>query len=364
MQRKGLLLVGVMVALLATSTLAQNVTLPNAASPLASASQQVGITEIHIEYSRPSVRGRSIWGNLVQWDMINLGFGTAEKSPWRAGANENTKFTVSHDVQIEGKSLPAGTYGFFVAVQEDGSATLIFSQNSTSWGSYFYDPTEDVLRVDIQSEEISHVETLMYSFPEVSANYAVVALDWEKKRFPFKVSVDVPEVVIANGKNELRNTTGFNWQGPYSLAQYAMANNTHLEEAMGWAQTAAGMQPNFQTLSLLGTMQSMQGMDSESSETMEKAMEMGNALQIHQYGRQLIGQGKAEEALEAFEYNAKKHPDTWPVNYGLARGYSALGKYKKAASYLEKALENAPNEPNRQAIQANLEKLNNGEDIN
>ncbi|MEL6536187.1 MAG: DUF2911 domain-containing protein [Bacteroidota bacterium] len=364
MQRKGLLLVGVMVAIFATTTLAQNVTLPNGASPLASASQQVGITDIQIDYSRPSVRGRQIWGSLVQWDMINLGFGTAEKSPWRAGANENTKFTVSHDVQIEGKDLPAGTYGFFIAVQEDGSANLIFSKNSTSWGAYFYNPAEDVLQVTIQTEEISHVETLMYSFPEVGADYAVVALDWEKKRFPFKVSVNVPEVVIANGKNELRNTTGFNWQGPYSLAQFAVSNNTHLDEAMGWAQTAAGMQPNFQTLSLLGGLQAMKGMDSDSEETMKQAMEMGNPFQIHQYGRQLITQGKADQALEVFEYNAKKHPDTWPVNYGLGRGYSALGKYKKAIDYLEKALENAPNEPNRQAIQANIDKLKSGEDIN
>ena len=81
-------------------------------------------------------------------------------------------------------------------------------------------------------------------------------------------------------------------------------------------------------------------------------------------GHELIAAGEADQAVEVFEYNAEKHPDTWPVNYGLARGYSAQGEYRKALRYLRKALENAPNEPNRNAVQQNIEKLENGEDIN
>ena len=347
----------------AGSALAQTVTLPQAASPAARVMQRVGITDITVDYSRPSVRGREIWGGLVHYGMQNLGFGTAEESPWRAGANENTVITLSHDVQVGGKTLPQGSYALFIVVGEGNTSTVIFSNNATSWGSYFYSPEEDVLRTEITTEEVAHVETLTYSFPEVGGDYAVLALDWEKKRFPIRIEINVPEIVVTNGKQELRNSTGFSWQGPYSLAQYAVQNGVHMEEAKGWAQAAAAQQSNFQTESLVA--QLLAADDAAASKAaMERALELGNPFEIHQYARQLIAAGKADEAVRVFEFNAKKHPNTWPVNYGLARGYSAQGDYKKALKYLRKALDNAPNEPNRQAIEANIAKLERGEDIN
>jgi hypothetical protein len=80
-------------------------------SQKATVSQRVGITDISITYSRPSVNAREIWGKLVPYGMNNLGFGTAKESPWRAGADENTTIAFTHDVTIEGKNLKAGTYG-------------------------------------------------------------------------------------------------------------------------------------------------------------------------------------------------------------------------------------------------------------
>jgi len=116
----------------------------------ANVSQRVGITDITISYSRPSVKGREIWGKLVPYGMNNLGFGTASESPWRAGADENTTISFTHDVTVEGKTLKAGTYGLHMIIYEDGKATIIFSNNSTAWGSFFYEPKEDALRVDVQ----------------------------------------------------------------------------------------------------------------------------------------------------------------------------------------------------------------------
>lgn len=81
-------------------------------SQKASVTQRVGTTDITIAYSRPSVRGREVWGKLVPFGLNNLGFGTSKAAPWRAGADENTTITFKHDVKIEGKSIPAGTYGF------------------------------------------------------------------------------------------------------------------------------------------------------------------------------------------------------------------------------------------------------------
>lgn len=363
--RKSLILAaGLLTMLVATQAMSQNISLPRAASPKAKAMQQVGITDITITYSRPSVRERDIWGGLVHYDMINLGLGTAKESPWRAGANENTIITLSHDVQVEGKPLSAGTYGFFVAVKENGRATLIFSHNHNSWGSYFYNPAEDALRVDVETTTISHTESLTYSFPEVGSDYAIVALDWEKKRIPFRISMDVNEIVYTNGMEEMRGVKAFSWQGPHSLAQFALQNNFHLEEGAQMAQQAVGQQSNFQTLSLLGQYQIRQGKTEEGEANIKLAMEQGNPFQLHRLGRQELAQGNTDIAKKIFEFNAKKHPDTWPVNVGLARVYSAEGNFKKALRHLRKALENAPNEPNRQAITSSIEKLERGEDIN
>ena len=99
-------------------------------------------------------------------------------------------------------------------------------------------------------------------------------------------------------------------------------------------------------------------------QTMDLAMAQGNPFQIHQYGRTLIGQKKLDEALEVFKFNAEKHKETWPVNYGMARGLSAKGDYKGALKYLRKALENAPAPANKTNVQANIDKLEKGEDIN
>ena len=119
---------------------AQNISTPRAPSPLAKVSQTVGLSKVTIKYSRPAVIGREVWGTqLAHYGYINLGFGPATAAPWRAGANENTIITFTDNAKVEGKTIPAGTYGFFIGIHENGTADIIFSKNSTSWGSYSYD---------------------------------------------------------------------------------------------------------------------------------------------------------------------------------------------------------------------------------
>ena len=112
-------------------------TLPSGGNKKAIIGERVGLTDILIHYSRPGVKGREgkIWGQLVPAGYVDLGFGNTKSSPWRAGANENTTIEFSNDVTIEGQPLKAGKYGFFIAYDSTES-TLIFSKNSTSWGSY------------------------------------------------------------------------------------------------------------------------------------------------------------------------------------------------------------------------------------
>ncbi|RIV33034.1 DUF2911 domain-containing protein [Flagellimonas lutimaris] len=337
-------------------------------SQKAKVSQRIGNTDVTIIYSRPSVNGREVWGTLVPYGMNNLGFGTAAESPWRAGANENTIFKTTHDIKIGGKTLSAGKYGLHMVVNEDNTATIIFSTNDGAWGSYFYEPSEDALRVDVTTQESPHVEQLTYSFDDVTANSAMVSLKWEKKQIPFKIDVDVTQNVLAEIRQQLQTSPGFNRQSWEQAANFALNNGGDLDEALGWINAAIEDQffseKTFNNLSIKSQILAKQGKTEEADAIMDEALPLANVLQVHGYGRQLIAQGKKDKALEVFKWNAKNHKNTWPVDFGLARGYSAVGNYKTALKHLKIAADKAPNQPNKDAIAAGITKLQEGKDIN
>ena len=141
---------------------------PNGDNQHARTSQWIGPVEVTIDYHSPDVHGPNgedrtgkIWGTPVAHNgYINQGFGTSKAAPWRAGANENTTISFSNDVRVEGKDLKAGTYGLFLAVSSSGPWTWVFSKNSTSWGSYFYDMKDDALRVDVSPSDSPYSEYL------------------------------------------------------------------------------------------------------------------------------------------------------------------------------------------------------------
>ena len=337
-------------------------------SQMAKVSQRIGNTDVTVVYSRPSVNDREVWGSLVPYGMNNLGFGTATESPWRAGANENTIFKTSHDLTIGGKTLPAGKYGLHMVVNEDNTAKIIFSNNHDAWGSYFYDPKDDALQVDVETKEVSHVEQLTFMFTEVDANSAVVSLNWEKKQIPFKVETDVTNNVLTEIRQQLQTTPGFARQSWEQAANFALNNDGDLDEALGWVDAAIDgqffSQKNFNNLRIKSQILAKQGKTAEAEALMQEALPLGTVFQVHGYGRQLIGQGQTDKALEIFKWNAKNHKDTWPVHYGLARGYSALGDHKSTVKHLKIAMENAPAQPNKDRVAANLAKAENGEGIN
>ncbi|NQZ43703.1 MAG: DUF2911 domain-containing protein [Flavobacteriaceae bacterium] len=337
-------------------------------SQMAKVSQRIGITDLSIVYSRPSVNGREIWGALVPYGMNNFGFGTAELSPWRAGANENTIFKTTHDVMVEGKKLPAGKYGLHMVINEDGSAKVIFSKNYGAWGSYFYEPSEDVIQVDVTTTETPHVEQLRYEFNAIDATSGVASLKWEKKEIPFKIEVPVSEIVLADIRSKMQNQPGFNRQTWEQAANFALNNGGDLDEALGWINAAIEGQffseKNFNNMAIKAQILAKQGKGGDAEQVMEEAMPLGTVFQVHGYGRQLIAQGQTDKALEVFEWNAKKNKGQWPVHYGLARAYSAKGDHKSTVKHLKLALKNAPAQANRDRVQANLDKAEKGEAIN
>ena len=150
-------------------------------SPKAEVKQVVGFTEVTIDYSRPGVKGRTIWGGLVPYNAV-----------WRAGANEATKITFNTNVKINGNKLKAGSYSFFTIPTKD-KWTIIFNKVANQWGAFEYNDTEDALRVEVTPETQNECwqEWLAYTFTKTSDNTAVVQLEWEKLKIPFTVEVEI-----------------------------------------------------------------------------------------------------------------------------------------------------------------------------
>src|SRR5271163_1773733 len=183
-------------------------------SQRAEISQRIGITDITIDYHRPLAKDRKVWGGLVPYGKV-----------WRAGANENTTITFTDPVMIEGQPLDKGTYGLHMIPNAD-EWTIIFSKNSTSWGSFTYDPAEDALRVTVKPKPADMHNALTYDFDQLQPDSAVVVLEWEKVAAPFKVSVDVGEVVQASLKKQLRSHAQYTWLSGDDAAKYLLAEKS------------------------------------------------------------------------------------------------------------------------------------------
>ena len=361
----------VILVISATFSFAQNLTTPpDGGNKKATVGERIGITDVNIHYDRPAVKGREgrIWGALVPYGFTDQGFGTSKSAPWRAGANENTTISFSTDVQVEGKHLPAGTYALFIALTET-DATIIFSKNSTSWGSFFYNEKEDALRVTVKPVKLANsVERLSYFFFNEKENSAVVSLQWEKLEIPFTISVDLVNTQLESMRRELRSEIGFKWESYVEAINFCLANNVNLEEALQWSDYAINAvfvgQKNFRTLSAKAGVLRKLNKIAESESLMKEAVPLASMQELHNYGKQLIREKRMADALAAFKLNAQKNPGVFTTNMGLARGYSATGDFKNAQKYAKLALPQAPDKQNVDAITNYLLMLGEGKDIN
>jgi tetratricopeptide (TPR) repeat protein len=342
---------------------------PDGGNKKAFVAEQIGIVKIEISYSRPGVNGREgkIWNTPVaHYGFVDLGHGTSYAAPWRAGANENTTISFSHPVKIEGRDLPAGKYGFFIALGEQES-TLIFNKINSSWGSFYYDEKEDQLRVPVKNQALEKsVEWLKYEFTDQTPSSAVIAMSWEKRMIPFKVEAETQKLQIAAFKSDLRTTR------PYydfiQAANYCLANNIELEQALAWMDRAIYFrvmgEKNFRTLSTKAAILTKMGRNDEAKKVMDEAVPMGSMTDVHYYGRTLLNGKQNQEAFKVFKANYDKYPAEFTTNVGMGRAYSAMGDYKKALTYLKAALPNAPNEFNKNSVATMIQKLEEGKDVN
>ncbi len=156
----------------------------------ASVTQSLGIdTEIIINYSRPGVKERKIWGELVPYGLAPGNKYSKEKPfPWRAGANENTTIEFNNDLMVEGQKLPAGKYGIHM-IPSEKDWIVIFNKKNDIWGSFAYNKDEDALRVTVTPAKAAHQEWLVFGFENLAGTSATAYVYWEKLKVPFKIEL-------------------------------------------------------------------------------------------------------------------------------------------------------------------------------
>ena len=318
------------------------VTTPRTPSPAASVSQTIGISTVRVNYSRPSAKGREIWGKLVPygWNVQNFGYGNS--APWRAGANENTTIKFSHAAKVEGKDVPAGEYGLFFVINEDNTGEVILSKDFRSWGSFFYDEKNDFMRSKIQTHSIPMTEMLTYDFINLTKTSADLVLNWEKKQFPVKIEFDVDKIVLNNAAEELKGPVGFNWQGFNSAANYALQNKTGYDQALQWADQAIAQNNSFATLNTKANVLRAMGKTADADTIMNKAMVIANENELNLYGYTLLNAGQHDKAIEIFILNTKRNPKSANAFDSLGEGYATKGDKKNAIINFKKSLSMNP----------------------
>jgi len=321
------------------------------ASQHALVSQRIGITDITINYHRPMANGRQVWGKLVPYGKV-----------WRAGANENTTITFTDPVTIEGQTLDKGTYGLHMIPGED-QWTVIFSKDSTAWGAFSYKQDEDALRVTVKPQTAEPHDALTYDFDDVKADSAVVTMRWDKVAVPFKVQVNVNDIVTASIHRQMYGLNQYYWEGWDDAAGYFLANKINLDEALKDEDLSIQAEERYDNLLNKSKILEAMGRKQDAEMFRNKALDKASALQLYFYGRQLQTEKKQDEALALFRANAKKYPDYWTTHMGLARVYSAQGDFDKAIQEVKLSLTTAP-DSNKANLENYVKRLQNKEDIN
>ena len=370
------------------------------ASQGATVSQTVGITELKIEYHAPSLRERTLLGNLIPYNVD----GTI---PWRGGADENTVFSANSQISIGGNPLDAGSYGLhFWVTQEE--IVAIFSTNSESWGSFNYTMEEDALRMPIAKGEAPYVlERMHYQFENITPVSCDLVMHWGDQYWLLPIEVEVNDVVIADIRQELQTQAGWLWVGWFEAANYCLQNNTNLDEANTWinnsiqintnptnlrtsgrimlaqgkpkqevaadleaklsslvvtwkeynavarfslnnlddpdmavrlATKSAEMSPNYSNTSTVAAAMRSQGKEEATKKLQREALTLSSNAQANNYAYQLINKGNLDEALEVFQFNAERFPEDPNVHDSLGEAYHISGDDKNAEASLRKSL--------------------------
>jgi len=258
-------------------------------SPKASVMQTIGVTDVTITYSRPGVKGRTIWGDPLPeqtakgeapLDDQNVRPKGAPIVPWghawRTGANEATQFVVTDDVFINGQKLAAGSYSLHTIPTKD-EFTIIFNSVANQWGSFGYDASKDTLRIKVKPEWGEHSkEWLEYWIDPLTDNTAQVNIRWEKVRVPFTVEVkDVQALTLTKARAAVAAAKPDDFQTRAQAANYALSNKLAVEEAMGWLDQSIKIKETLGNVGLKARVLAEQGKTAEAIAAGERAIVVG-----------------------------------------------------------------------------------------
>ncbi|HKG14135.1 MAG TPA: DUF2911 domain-containing protein [Pyrinomonadaceae bacterium] len=271
------------------------------ASPPSTLTHTVGVTDLTIVYHRPSVRGRTLWGDVPADKVASVlkassflpqsspegtldgGQGSGKDFPmvpnghvWRAGANEATRFTVTDDVLVNGQPLKAGTYSLHMIPGKD-EWTVVFNKTAEQWGSYSYDAKQDALRVKTKPEwRADSQELLGYEIPSGAVNTARIVLRWEKIVVPFTVEVPNQDALVRSKIDAAVAAAPDDWRVPMEVAG-AYLGDDKVEEANAWVDKSLKIKETFQNLRMKASVLFNMNKRDEALAVAERAITRGKA---------------------------------------------------------------------------------------
>jgi len=239
---------------------AQQIQMPQA-SPSAKIAQKVGLTDVTVDYSRPSTKDRKIFGELVPYGQV-----------WRTGANGATVLSFSTDVIIDSKTIPAGQYALY-AIPGKSEWTIILSKNIKLWGAIGYDPSDDVIRFKTESSKLKKKnETFEISFDNMTDTGSDLSLKWENTRVDFRIETQVDPLVMAQIKEYVIDGNSTDPSLLYSAASYYYTNSKDMNQAYNWINESVEDDPKYWTMHLKAKIEAALGKKTDAAETAEEAI--------------------------------------------------------------------------------------------
>lgn len=239
-------------------------------SPKGSVEQVVGLTNIEVEYSRPSVKGRAIFGDLVPYGSV-----------WRTGANKCTTFETDGPIKVEGEELPAGKYSVFTMPTPD-AWMIIFNRNTELWGEGDRKEEEDVLKVKVTPQSSEFTETFTIEFQDVIGDDARMDLRWEKTRASVKISTNSTDKALTNIKEALGKKDA-DYRAYASSARFCVDRGVMTTQALEWAQKSVDMEKKYWNTHTLALAQAANGMTKEAISTAQMSMKLAEEAKSDAY---------------------------------------------------------------------------------
>jgi hypothetical protein len=233
------------------------------ASPAATVSQSIGLAKATVEYSRPALKGRKMFGTQVPYGKV-----------WRTGANKVTNLILSDEMTLNGQKVPAGTYGLFT-IPNPNEWTIILSKDANIWGAYTYNAANDVMRFSVKAQKLARPEEyLTIAFTDFSASEASLEIRWENTVVKFPIRHDADAKIMADIQAKMAGATVS--AGTYSAAaNYYFDTNRDLKQAFEWANKVVEQDQKYYTYYLRAKIAAKIGNCEVATADAQKGLAMG-----------------------------------------------------------------------------------------